>query len=77
MNLEDIKKINALDKDKFYLFRIGMGEWLPGVHRRFREMCRDKGIKGVLIEANDFEVIEIDNDTYKLVKEEDEGQNKK
>ena len=67
--IEDIKKIEALDKDKFYFFRIGNGEWTIGHMRRFQNMCKDKGIKGVLVEANDFEIIEIDKETYKLVKE--------
>ena len=72
MNVEDIKKIIGLDKDKFYLFRIGINEWQRPEMAKFREICKDKGIQGILIVANDFEVVEIDKDTYKLVKEEDE-----
>lgn len=73
MKVEDIKKIESLNKDKFYLFRIGKGEWPHAIMKGFRQMCEAKHIKGVLIEANDFEVIEIDNETYKLVKEKDES----
>ena len=68
MNLEDIKKIEALDKDKFYFFRIGKHEWTIAHMRRFHDMCKREGIQGILVEANDFEVIEIDKKTYKLVK---------
>ena len=71
--IENIKKIEALDKDKFYFFRIGKNEWTIVHMRRFQDMCKREGIQGVLVEASDFEIIEIDKETYKLVKENEKG----
>lgn len=70
MKIEDIKKVLPLDKEKFYLFRIGKKEWTPNDMIRFQNLCKREGIQGIVIEADNFEVVEIDSETYKLVKKE-------
>jgi len=68
MKIEDIKQISPLDKSKFYLFRVGSKDFSIVQCKRLQEALKREGISAVIIQADDFEVIEIDKETYKLVK---------
>lgn len=65
--IKDIKQISPLDKSKFYLFRIGSNESIVECKRLYEVLKREE-INAIIIQADDFEVIEIDKETYKLVK---------
>lgn len=70
MTIEDIKKISPLDKNKFYLFRLGIGQYQLAEIKNMRKELEKCGIKALIIIADDLDVIELDEGTYKLVKNE-------
>lgn len=64
-----IKDGVAIDKDAFYLFRIGENYTYQQM-ADFKKGLKESGLKGVIIQANDLDVIKINKETYKLIKEE-------
>lgn len=68
MKIEDIKQISPLNKNKFYLFRLGKKEFSIYDLKKLHDVLKREGIHAIIIPADDLEVIEINKETYKLVK---------
>lgn len=61
-----VEKIQALSKNKFYIFRV-KEDITQNDYDTLRRSLAEEGLKGLVIRGNSLDVVKVNKKTYKLV----------